>query len=298
MRGPTWERSHSSAQRATRHSNILTDISYLKTHERIHSGEILFKCTKCAKSFSTSSYLKNHEKIQSGEIPCKCRNCDKNFSTSWYFETHETTQEISHSSAQSVTKVEHEEAWEDPHGREVILLHKVWQCSSRSTSLKEHERTYYRGEKPFNCPKCDKNFSLAGHLKEHDRTQTGEKPFKCTKCAKSFSTSSYLKNHEKIQSGEIPCKCRNCDKNFSTSWYLDTHETTQDISHSSAQSVTKVFLDLCPWWSMRVPTQERGLFQWKELFKSWKGTWEDPYRREVIWVHKVWQYQVTWKTMR
>ena len=31
------------------------------------------------------------------------------------------------------------------------------------------------------------------------------------------------------------------------------------LSLSSTQSVTKVFLDLCPWWSMRGPTQERGL---------------------------------------
>ena len=111
-------------------------------------------------------------------------------------------------------------------------------------NLKKHERTH-TGEMLFKCPQCDKNFSLAGHLKEM-RTHTGEKPFKCTECDKSFSTSSYLKNHEKIQSGEIPCKCRNRDKNFSTSWYLETHETTQEICHSSAQSVTKVFQDQGP----------------------------------------------------
>ena len=62
--------------------------------------------------------------------------------------------------------------------------------------LKEHERTHKR-EKPFKCSKCDKNFSIAGHLKKHERTHTGEKPFECTTCFKSFSQEGNLKRHEK-----------------------------------------------------------------------------------------------------
>ena len=63
--------------------------------------------------------------------------------------------------------------------------------------------------------KSNKSFSIAGRLKEYERTHMGEKPFKCIKCDKSFSTSSYL----------------------------ITHETTQERSHSCAQSVTSVFQD-------------------------------------------------------
>ena len=159
--------------------------SYLKTHERIHSGEILFKCTKCAKSFSISSYLKNHEKIQSGEIPCKCRNRDKNFSTSWYLETHETTQEICHSSAQSVTKVFQDQG--------------PW----RSIRGPTKNRAFWILN--------EKSFSKVGHLREHERTHTGEKSFKCTKCDKK---SSYLKTYERIHSGEKPFYCTKFDNVF------------------------------------------------------------------------------------
>ena len=152
----------------------------------------------------------------------------------------------------------HQITWRD-RGEKTFKCKKCDKCFSRSSSLKEHERTHTE-EKPFNCSKCYKSFSIATHLKEYERTHMGEKPFKCTNCNKSFSISSYLKNHEKIQSGEIPCKCRNRDKNFSTSWYLETHETTQEIWHSSAQSVTKVFQDQGPWRSIRGPTKNRAFW--------------------------------------
>ena len=74
----------------------------LKEHEGSHSEEKPFRCTK---NFSTSIYLKTHERIYSGEIPFKSTKCDRSFSTSSYLETHETIQEGSHSSAQRVIRV-------------------------------------------------------------------------------------------------------------------------------------------------------------------------------------------------
>ena len=72
---------------------------------------------------------------------------------------------------------------------------------TESGKLKIHERTH-TGEKPFDCSKCDKAFSVNSSLKTHERTHNGEKPFACSKCDKAFVTSSKLKIHDLTHTGE------------------------------------------------------------------------------------------------
>ena len=86
----------------------------------------------------------------------------------------------------------------DKFGHKMDL--KSQRCFSERQYKKERHRIIFKWSK------CDKSGSIAGHLKEHERTHMGEKPFKCTKCYKSFFTSSYLKTHERIHSGRIQFK--------------------------------------------------------------------------------------------
>ena len=56
--------------------------SFLKDHERTHTGEKPFKCSKWDKSFSKSDLFKIYERTHTGESPFKCSKCDKSFSKS------------------------------------------------------------------------------------------------------------------------------------------------------------------------------------------------------------------------
>ena len=57
------------------------DKSFLATHERLHSGELPFKCKLCNESYPTRSDLTKHQKLKHNESrPFACLNCKARFS--------------------------------------------------------------------------------------------------------------------------------------------------------------------------------------------------------------------------
>ena len=56
-------------------------LSDLKTHQRSHTGEKTYQCTKCDSCFSGPSALKVHITTHS-EKPYQCTKCDRSFSSS------------------------------------------------------------------------------------------------------------------------------------------------------------------------------------------------------------------------
>ncbi|XP_062977924.1 zinc finger protein 626-like [Elgaria multicarinata webbii] len=207
-----------------------TWISQLTRHHRkIHSGEELYICTECGKSFqqqkhltahqgchkksfkcstcgkcyTKSSYLTNHERSHTGEKPFKCSTCGKCFKDS---------------SSLTIHKRIHT-------GEKPFKCSTCGKCYAKSSYLTNHERSH-TGEKPLKCSTCGKCFKDSSSLTIHKRIHTGEKPFKCSTCGKCYAKSSYLTNHERSHTGEKPLKCSTCGKCFKDSSSLTIHKRT------------------------------------------------------------------------
>ena len=88
MKGPTQVRGHLPAPNVTRH---LRRMAILHTHERTHSGEKPFTCSKCDKAFKQSGDLKTHERTHRGEKLFFCSKCEMAFTQIGSLMIHERT---------------------------------------------------------------------------------------------------------------------------------------------------------------------------------------------------------------
>ena len=90
-----------------------------------------------------------------------------------------------------------------------------------------------KGERPYECAMCKKQFAARFTLSVHMKTHSGEKSYQCNICERKFTRSDNLSQHIRTHTGEKPFECYICEKRFSQSGHLSRHMK----SHSKEKKI-------------------------------------------------------------
>ncbi|XP_039632193.1 zinc finger protein OZF-like isoform X2 [Polypterus senegalus] len=125
-------------------NKVFKTARYLRTHQKIHTGEAPYHCTECDKPFTQLGDLKTHQRTHTGERPYKCTECGKSFGRSGTLKKH----------------------WRTHTGETPYQCTVCGKSFNQLGALKTHHRIH-TGEMPYHCQQCDRHFTYSYQLKSH-----------------------------------------------------------------------------------------------------------------------------------
>merc|ERR1711874_49254 len=174
--------SKSSAYVCTENGCNMTFAGFkaFKEHmSEVHNKRPL-KCQECDQSFNDKAGLKVHTeaKHENGRNHT-CDICGKKFTTARFMAHHR--------------KEQHEEG-----EKRRIKCPECDVVSLGVRNLRKHRNTMHSEDLAlFQCSYCSIKSKTRANLKVHEAIHRGEKPFKCNLCTKNFKRKQHLKNHLK-----------------------------------------------------------------------------------------------------
>ena len=178
---------------------MFSSLMDLKEHEKNHTDERPYSCTKCEKRFITIEEMKQHKNVcmnkapirkisldciicnerfsefnslrkhrkKHSEKPFSCSQCDKNYSDFGALMKHKNNCAC-------------EAARNTPENDSELKENENEEQNVQKSEQKMHEKVR-NDEKPFGCSYCDKKFSEESTLEEHE-----------SKCKKNFTNCNVL----------------------------------------------------------------------------------------------------------
>jgi len=225
-----------------RHSCTHCDKSFalpfgLKTHmEAVHCDKKpCFSCTCCGKYFTAKSSLNAHKVVHSGEKMYACEQCEKTFYRRYDLTMHVRRKHFNDSSygisfpCMQCEKVFTMSANLRAHVKRMHANERAFLCTqcgnSYTTRASLNTHVLVHGEATHMCAQCDRRFKHPISLRYHmDHVHSDAKPnFQCNICFKAFTSKGSLSYHTLIHTGERRHACENCGKRFTKSHDLKIH---------------------------------------------------------------------------